>query len=129
MSSRTSRRMGLRGLVLGGAVSGLSTLSSCVAALGASLLAYNKANNDKIQADRENAKMIAGANSDPSHYMTFYHNATQQEVTVYIRPGEENIPLGEIYNRRMREINPNYIPCPEKPIVTIPEVTVVPVKK
>src|SRR3989338_8550571 len=130
MESRTSRGSGLRRLVLGGAVAGLSTLSSCIP-LAVGLAGYGLQSNAdtqrKIVADRENARMIADATreagnnrqSNQGEYFTFFNSDVGQQVTVLIKPGEDNIPLGEIYNRRMREINPGYIPPPKKPVVTI----------
>jgi len=67
MSSARSRGMGLRGLVLGGAVAGLSTLQSCgllavgVAAYG---LQSNADTQRKIAADRENTMIQADAIRD-----------------------------------------------------------------
>ena len=66
MSSRTSRRMGLRGLVLGGAVSSLSTLSGCVP-LAIASAAHYVAEHDAavIQANAtRDAAMINSGKSD-----------------------------------------------------------------
>ena len=71
MSSRTSRRMGLRGLVLGVAVSGISTLSSCIPlAIGAGY-AYahqvdktNEANKEAVQIEANSRLEAARINAD-----------------------------------------------------------------
>ena len=70
MSSR-NEMSGLKRLVLGGAVAGLSTLSGCVPLVAAGILQSHYDTQRKIEADRENAMLIANAQGNNGSYTLF----------------------------------------------------------
>ena len=94
-NTRDTAALGVLGMGLG---AGVGSFPIFAAGVGTTAYATGEANRSQTNI-YINGAPCSNANGAGRNY-TFWDPAVQQNVTVYVNPGEEYIPLGEIARKR-----------------------------
>ena len=94
-NTRDTAALGVLGMGLG---AGAGSFPVFAAGVGTTAYATGEANRSQTNV-YVNGAPYSNANGAGQIY-TFWDPVVQQNVTVYVKPGEENLPLGEIARRR-----------------------------